>query len=115
MRVVSGRTVVTVSVSQDFFPFLAKQGLLFAYLDAAKLTNRKERGVPESTGNARKTFFEEMDPGDWLLAAFDWGKTEQGASCWRELNDRWSQKLKDDSGLGATAFSSPNVDWKSEE
>lgn len=110
MRVVSSRTVVTVSVSQDFFPFLAKHGLLFAYLDAANLRNRKG-----SVGDVRKTFFEEMHPSEWLLSAFDWGRTEQGVSCWSELNDRWSQKLKDDSGLGATAFTSPNVDWKSEE
>ena len=83
---------VTISISRDFFTFLAKRGTLRAFLDQAKnlSQHKKERGYGE------KTYFMDRKPQSWILSAVTWGDTEQGHDYWAAEHCAWQRYISEE-------------------
>jgi len=68
----------------QFFEFLRARGILSVYLK-----NFKKDLWKADFGGFQKKYFKE----NYINAAFDWGKTDQGSIFWSEINELWRVEL----------------------
>lgn len=82
----------TVSISKDFFAFLAKRGTLRAFLDQAKnLYQYKKHRLSD-----QKTYFMDMKPQNWIVSSVTWSETEQGHNFWSTEHVAWQRYLSEE-------------------
>lgn len=96
MKRIINTIVIAISVTKDFFTFLAEQGVLIQYLDN-HLT--LEPTVPFNH------VFREQDPEEWVAEAFIWSESKEGHYFWSDLDKKWKALLdKEKEGAGKIVY-----------